>query len=114
MPERFNGAVSAPEAHPPWAEKTLYYIYIIFSKKLNKKYIGIKKNLRKRIWEHNNSKTPFTLKTKDWEIIYYEAFLSKQDAYTEEKFLKSGKGRDRLKYLLQNTIISVRRDAGVD
>ncbi|MEK7673634.1 MAG: GIY-YIG nuclease family protein [Patescibacteria group bacterium] len=78
----------------------MYYIYIIYSKKLNKKYAGITKNLKKRIYEHNHSKVPFTSKAKDWKLIYYEAFLNKQDAYAEEKFLKSGKGRVRLKYLL--------------
>jgi len=34
--------------------------------------------------------------------VYYQAFLNKKDAQTEEKFLKTGRGRERLKYLLQH------------
>jgi len=39
-----------------------------------------------------------------WTLIYYEAFLSKKDARREELFLKTGKGRERLTYLLENIL----------
>jgi len=37
-------------------------------------------------------------------LIYYEVFISKKDAVMEEKFLKTGRGRERLKFLLKNTV----------
>jgi len=37
-------------------------------------------------------------------LVYYEVFKSEKDARTEEKFLKSGQGRERIKYLLRDTI----------
>jgi hypothetical protein len=33
-------------------------------------------------------------------LIYYEAFTEKIDSLNEEKFLKTGKGRERRKILL--------------
>jgi hypothetical protein len=36
--------------------------------------------------------------------IYYEAFSNKEDASREEMFLKSGKGRERIKWLLKSTL----------
>lgn len=80
----------------------MYYTYIIYSNKLNKKYIGYSENLKKRINEHNKGDCKFTAKGKPWKLIYYEAFESKKDALAEEKFLKSGKGRQRSNHLLKN------------
>jgi len=80
------------------------FVYILHSKKLNKKYIGLTNDIQRRIRQHKNGKSTFTASAEDWKIIYYEVFASKSDAIREEKFLKSGKGRERIKYLLQNTL----------
>ena len=42
----------------------------------------------------------FTRSNGPWKLVYYEAFLNKEDARREELFLKSGKGKERIKYLL--------------
>ena len=66
---------------------------------MNKKYIGSTTDLRTRLKEHNSGKSNFSSKGILWKLIYYEAFLNKTDALREEKFLKTGKGRERIKYL---------------
>lgn len=93
------------KAGPPWAEKPLinmFYIYIIHSQKLNKIYKGFSTDLKTRISHHNNGKVKSTKSGKPWKLIYYEAFIEKTDALREEIFLKSGKGRERIKYLLED------------
>jgi putative endonuclease len=80
----------------------MYYVYIIYSKKLDKKYIGSTSNLRERIERHNEKRSKFTSKGCPWELIYYEAFKNKKDAVREETFLKTGKGRERIKNLFEN------------
>ena len=81
----------------------MHYVYILFSPSLNKKYIGSTSNLKKRLEEHNRKKSDFTSKGIPWKLIYYEAFLDKKDAIREENFLKTGKGRERIKYLLEGS-----------
>ncbi len=81
-----------------------YYVYVLFSDKLRKKYIGYTDNVNARIAEHNHGKVPFTSRGVPWKLVYYEAFKNKKDAIAEEKFLKSGKGRERLKFLLEYTM----------
>ncbi|PIR03407.1 MAG: GIY-YIG nuclease superfamily protein [Candidatus Magasanikbacteria bacterium CG11_big_fil_rev_8_21_14_0_20_43_7] len=88
----------------------MYYVYILYSSSLDKKYIGFTQNLKKRIPEHNAKKVPFTAKGTPWQLIYYEVFRSKQDAMEEEKFLKSGKGRERLSFLLSQTLQDIYTD----
>jgi putative endonuclease len=82
----------------------MYYVYIIYSEKLNKKYIGFSTNLNKRIKEYNLGKSNFTSKGIPWKLIYYELFKSEKDARGEEIFLKSGKGGEKVKFLLEDTI----------
>lgn len=85
----------------------MYYVYIIYSKKLEKIYKGSTNDLRKRIKEHNNNKVKSTKNGKPWKLIYYEAFINKSDSLIEEKFLKSGKGKERIKYLLKNYLDNI-------
>ena len=52
--------------------------------------------------QHNLGNVTSTKIGRPWKLVYYEAFLSKKDALREELFLKSGKGRERIKYLLED------------
>jgi len=77
----------------------MFYVYILYSERLGKRYIGSTANLKTRIEEHNSGKSVYSSKGIPWKLIYYEAFLNKSDALREEKFLKTGQGRERIKYL---------------
>lgn len=80
----------------------MYYVYIIYSEKVGKSYIGFTNDLKRRISEHKAGSSNFTQQADDWKLIYYEAFCNKKDAKEEESFLKTGKGRERRGYLLKN------------
>ncbi|HAT74387.1 MAG: GIY-YIG nuclease superfamily protein [Candidatus Moranbacteria bacterium GW2011_GWF2_36_839] len=82
----------------------MYYVYIIYSKKLKKFYTGFTNDLKRRIAEHKGGASNFTQQVDDWMLVYYEAFCDKKDAKTEEEFLKTGRGRERRKYLFKNFI----------
>ncbi len=82
----------------------MYYVYIIRSEKSGKLYKGCTADLKNRIKEHNSGQTSSTKAHVPWKLVYYEAFSNKTDALREELFLKSGKGKERVKYLLENTI----------
>ena len=77
----------------------MYYVYILKSKKNSKLYKGITNDLKRRVVEHNSGKSTFTSNNGPWELLYYEAFRDKVDAKREEQFLKSAKGRERIKHL---------------
>ena len=94
-----------PKADQPRAEaEHMYYVYILKSEKNGKLYKGLSQDLKRRVKEHNAGRSTFTAANGPWKLVYYEAFTNKIDAETEEKFLKIGKGRERLKYLLQHTV----------
>jgi putative endonuclease len=80
----------------------MYYVYILKSLKNNKLYKGLTQDLKRRMGEHNSGNSSFTRNNGPWKLVYYEAFESEKDARIEEEFLKTGKGKDRIKRLFNN------------
>lgn len=81
-----------------------YFVYILFSFKDRKLYIGYTENFESRVNEHQKGKVKATKFRLPLVLIYYEAFTNKKDAKAREKFLKSGFGRSQLKKALQHKL----------
>jgi putative endonuclease len=76
----------------------MYYIYLIQNKGNKSFYYGYSADLRRRLREHNES--------GDWELIYYEAYRSEEDARKRERKLKDyGQSRTHLKRRLFNSLL---------
>jgi len=75
----------------------MFYTYLLKSNKNGKLYTGSTSDLRKRLKEHNSGKSNYTKKNIPYELIYYEACLSEQDARARERYLKTGMGKRYLK-----------------
>lgn len=84
----------------------MFYVYIIQSNKTKRLYKGFTKDIKRRITEHNRGNVKTTKRGVSWKLIYYQGFVNEKDARREELFLKSGKGRERLKFLLENSLES--------
>lgn len=79
----------------------MFYVYVLFSKKLQKRYIGFTSDLKKRLSEHNSGKSTFTKSGIPWTLIYHESFPTESEARNRELFLKSCVGRKFLDSLLK-------------
>ena len=66
----------------------MFYVYIIYSKGLGQHYIGQTNDLKRRITEHKTGKSTYTRRTDDWNLIYYEAYISRKLAMNRESKLK--------------------------
>ena len=73
--------------------RAYHYVYVLKSLKNDNCYTGCTSDLRKRFAEHNDGKSAYTKNRGPYELIYYEASLSKQDAFARERYLKSGMGK---------------------
>ena len=78
----------------------MYYVYLLKEEKTGKRYIGYSKDLKQRMRQHNTKHQGFT-GTGNWKLIYYEAYLSKEDAQERERKLKQD-GRSK-RYVLERT-----------
>lgn len=67
-------------------------VYILYSKNINKYYIGSCLDLELRLQEHiSNKHKGFTTRAKDWEIFFELTNLEYQQARSTEKHIKSMK-----------------------
>ncbi len=71
----------------------MFYVYVLWSDKLNKRYIGQTENVQQRLINHNKGKNQFTKSGIPWKLIYVEELPDRTSAIKRERFLKSGQGR---------------------
>jgi putative endonuclease len=79
-----------------------YFVYIIFSSKLNKYYTGFTENLEVRLEQHNSGISTFTAKGIPWVMVYNLEVNSANEARQLEKIIK---GRGAKRFLIDKNII---------
>ena len=70
-----------------------YYTYILYSKKIDRYYIGSTQNIHKRIERHNAGATKSTKGGRPWVLVHLENFETKTEAIKKENYLKRMKSR---------------------
>ncbi len=76
------------------------FVYILFSKKLNKHYIGACKDIERRLYEHNIGHSKFTKTGLPWELKYVEEFEDLGKAKKRELEIKKKKSRKFIEELI--------------
>ena len=78
-----------------------YYIYILYSKDIDRYYVGYSQNPWIRFEQHlSNTSDKYTGKAKDWILnAVFEAAKTKGDALKIEIFIKKQKSRTLITHL---------------
>ena len=79
------------------------FTYVLFSKKINKFYIGASSDLNRRLTEHNSGKSKFTSLGMPWEIVYTEEFPTLIEAKKRELQIKKRKSRTYILSLIDGS-----------
>lgn len=66
----------------------MHYVYVLKSEKDGQMYIGSTSDVQKRLAEHNGGMVFSTKPRRPFELVYYEAYKSEQDARVREARLK--------------------------
>ncbi|MEK9206889.1 MAG: GIY-YIG nuclease family protein [Patescibacteria group bacterium] len=83
----------------------MYYVYFLNSKKSDATYVGFTRDLKLRLSKHNNGLSLSTKNSAPWELIYYEAYKSKEDARRRERMLKyDGRAKAMLKKRIEDSL----------
>ncbi len=78
----------------------MFYIYLLKSPKTEQIYVGFTTDLKRRFLEHQKLQ-----RHKGWKLIYYEAYLNREDAMERERKLKSyGSSLQKLKLQIQRSL----------
>ncbi|MDZ7623317.1 MAG: GIY-YIG nuclease family protein [Ignavibacteriaceae bacterium] len=70
-----------------------WFVYILYSKKIDRYYVGSTDDLEWRLDRHNLGWGRYTKKGIPWKMIYYETLPTKAEALKREKEIKSKKSR---------------------
>ena len=76
------------------------FMYILFSEKVNKYYIGACIDLERRLYEHNIGHSKFTSTGIPWQLKYAEEFATLQEAKRRELAIKKMKSRKYIEHLI--------------
>jgi putative endonuclease len=80
-----------------------YHVYIIYSTKCDKYYVGHTESLLRRLDEHNDGRGgQFSSACVPWELVYSEPFVTRAAAMKREKDIKKKKSRKYIEWLIAN------------
>jgi putative endonuclease len=75
-------------------------MYILYSEKLKKYYVGACTNLERRLYEHNIGHSKFTALGMPWIVVYKEEFDDLKLAKKREMEIKKRKSRRYIEGLI--------------
>ena len=80
----------------------MYYIYILYSEKSDKYYVGHTDDINQRLEGHNTSeRITYTSKHRPWKIMaVYECGNGRGEALKIERFIKRQKNRKLIEKLI--------------
>jgi putative endonuclease len=79
-----------------------YSVYIIYSLKLDRYYVGYSENPQERLLQHNGGISDYTAKANDWQLKYTELFNSRKEAMDRESSIKKKKSRKYIEWLISS------------
>ena len=83
-----------------------HFVYVIYAPKYDKIYIGYSSNPANRFLAHNHPENKgSTKKYQPWVLVHIEKFNCKQEAMQREQQLKSHKGRDFIRELINDIFL---------
>ncbi|MFW5699634.1 MAG: GIY-YIG nuclease family protein [Bacteroidota bacterium] len=75
----------------------MFWVYAISSIKRNYIYVGLTKNLERRIYQHNKGYEKTTKPYAPFQLIFCKEYSNRIEARKGEKYYKSGIGKEFLK-----------------
>ena len=78
----------------------MFYTYILKSLKTGRKYIGHTKDIEERLIQHNAGYVRCTKPFRPYEVVYTEQYNTLEESVQREKYFKTHKGYNEIKYVL--------------
>ncbi len=82
----------------------IYSVYVIQSQVDKRLYVGMSRDIKKRLQEHNNGEVFSTKGYRPLVLVYSEVVGSRVLARKQEQYLKGGSGKEFIKNLLNSGV----------
>ena len=81
----------------------MHYIYILYSAKFDKYYVGQTDDVQRRLLEHNElSQTSFTVRYRPWAIALSLEVTDRSTALRVERYIKKQKSKRYIQKLISS------------
>jgi putative endonuclease len=80
----------------------MWFVYILYSNKLDRYYTGSTDDLEWRLERHNSGWGRFTKKGIPWKLVYNEEYTTKSAALKREREIKKKKSRKYIEELISH------------
>lgn len=77
-------------------------MYILYSARIDKYYIGSTSDLSGRIRRHHSDHKGYTGKSDDWKLVHFEEFSTRPEAIKREKRIKKWKSKLMIERIIHN------------
>jgi putative endonuclease len=77
------------------------WVYFLYSKKIDKYYVGACTDLDRRLYEHNQGHSKFTSTGTPWELVFKEEWQDLALAKQREMKIKKMKSRTYIQDLIR-------------
>jgi predicted GIY-YIG superfamily endonuclease len=74
----------------------MYFVYILKSRRADVHYVGMAKDVQRRLSEHNAGKSRYTKAYVPFELIYCEGPFETKMAREREKYLKKTENKRKV------------------
>ena len=78
----------------------MYFVYLLYSEKCDRYYIGYAADLKSRLDRHNNGFVTATKNCKPYQLMASKSFGSETEARKEEARIKKQKSRKYIEWLI--------------
>ena len=79
----------------------MFYVYILYSEKADKYYIGQTEDIDQRIITHNLRRN---LGVNDWQLKYFEKYETRSESVRRETEIKKKKRRAYIELLISSAV----------
>src|SRR5690348_16075806 len=82
-----------------WDFLFVFFVYILYSTRVDRYYVGSTDNIEKRLGAHLAGNSKYTAIADDWIVVYTETFATRKEASKRELSIKRKKSRNYIEWL---------------
>ena len=87
-----------------WDFLFVFFVYILYSTRVDRYYVGSTDNIEKRLGAHLSGNSKYTAIADDWIVVYSETFATRKEASKRELSIKRKKSRNYIEWLIEKKI----------
>ncbi|MHB2150622.1 GIY-YIG nuclease family protein [Calditrichota bacterium LG25] len=77
-----------------------YFLYILYSSRLDRYYVGISHDPEERLKYHNSFPRGWTVRGRPWRLVFTKKFKDRPTAEKWERYIKKQKKRSLLEKII--------------